>query len=321
MSHQFTNEELEEIRNKIPKYDKYIFFEKKNKYALLIPVINEGERFISQMNKMKEGNVFNICDVFICDGGSKDNSSNPNIIKKYGCCNLIINISDKKGQGVQLKQGFYEAMMNGYDGAIMVDGNDKDNVHESLPLFLKKLEEGYDVVQATRFSLGGYHKNTPLGRLIGIRFIASPLISLTSGFYYDDVCNGYKGFSRRYILDERMDWFREEFNTYEYCYYPLVHVKKLGYKVCQVPTSRVYPKNELPSKIKGISSNLKLLREIFNLAYSKTRPDQTRPDQTRPDQTRPDQTRPELIYTTIVYAFIIIQNIKNYNLCCNNIKL
>ena len=74
-----------------------------------------------------------------------------------------------------------------------------------------------------------------------------------------------------------MDWFREEFNTYEYCYYPLVHVKKLGYKVCQVPTTRIYPKNEVPSKIKGLSSNFKLLKEILNLAYSKTRPDQTRP--------------------------------------------
>ncbi|MEI0526639.1 glycosyltransferase family 2 protein [Brachyspira murdochii] len=274
------------IKVNIPTYDKHIFFEKKNKYALLIPVLNEGERFISQMNKMKNANIFSICDVYICDGGSKDNSSNPDFIKEYGCKGLLINTSDKKGQGVQLKQGFYEAIKDGYDGAIMVDGNDKDNVHESLPLFIEKLEEGYDVVQATRFTLGGKEENTPLLRNIGIRLIASPLISLTSGFHYDDVCNGYKGFSRKYIVDERMDWFREDFNTYEYCYYPLIHVKKLGYKVCQVPTTRIYPKNEVPSKIKGFSSNLKLLKEIFNLAYSKTRPDQTRPDQTRPDQTR-----------------------------------
>ena len=284
MSYRFTNAQLLEIEYKIPKYNKYIFFEKRNKYALLIPVINEGERFISQMNKMKEGNIFNICDVFICDGGSKDNSSNPDFIKEYGCCGLIINVSGKRGQGVQLKQGFYKTMINGYDGAIMVDGNDKDNVHESLPLFLEKLEEGYDVVQATRFTLGGKEENTPFLRNIGIRLIASPLISLSSHFHYDDVCNGYKGFSRNYILDKRMDWFRDEFNTYEYCYYPLVHVKKLGYKACQVPTTRVYPKNEVPSKIKGFSSNFKLLNAIFSLAISKTRPDQTRPDQTRPDQ-------------------------------------
>ena len=262
---------FETIKSKIPKYQSYIFSERKNKYALLIPVINEGERFISQMSKMKESNIFNICDVFICDGGSKDNSSNPDFIKDYGCVGLLINVSDKRGQGVQLKQGFYQTMEMGYEGAIMVDGNDKDNVHESLPLFLEKLEEGFDVVQATRFTLGGKEENTPFLRKVGIRLIASPLISLTSGFHYDDVCNGYKGFSRKYILDERMDWFREEFNTYEYCYYPLTHAKKLGYKICQVPTARVYPKNEVPSKIKGVSSNLKLLKEIFKIAMSKTK--------------------------------------------------
>ncbi|MEI0490800.1 glycosyltransferase family 2 protein, partial [Brachyspira pulli] len=228
---------------------------------------------------------FNICDVFICDGGSSDKSADPNFIKEYGCRALISNISDVKGQGVQLKQGFYETMLNEYEAAIMVDGNNKDNVEESLPLFIEKLDEGFDVVQATRFSLGGKEENTPILRNIGIRLIASPLISITSGVHYDDVCNGYKAFSRRYILDQRMDWFREEFKKYEYCYYPLVHVKKLGYKVCQVPTVRKYPKNEIPSKIKGMSSNFKLLKEIINLACSKTRPDQTRPDQTRPDQT------------------------------------
>ena len=272
MSYQFTNEELLEIENKIPKYKKHIFFNKKNQYALLIPVINEGDRFISQMNKMKEGNTFNICDVFICDGGSKDNSSNPNFIKEYGCRGLIINISGKKGQGVQLKQGFFETMKDGYDGAIMVDGNDKDNVHESLSLFLKKLEEGYDVLQATRFTLGGKEENTPLLRKLGIRLIASPLISLTSGFHYDDVLNGFKAFSRNIMLDKRMDWiFREEFTNYECSFYPLVHVKKLGYKACQIPTTRVYPKNKVPSKIKGLSIHFRLLKEIVSLAFSKTK--------------------------------------------------
>ncbi|CRF35680.1 putative alpha-1,2-fucosyltransferase; glycosyl transferase, family 11 [Brachyspira suanatina] len=39
-------------------------------------------------------------------------------------------------------------------------------------------------------------------------------------------------------------------------------------------------------------------------------------DQTRPDQTRPDQTRPDLIFILYIFIFIIIQKIKNYNLCC-----
>ena len=255
----------------IPIYTKHIFFNKRNKYVLLIPVINEGDRFISQMNKMKDNGIFDICDVYICDGGSTDNSTNLEVIKSYGCKALLINTSDIKGQGVQLKQGFYEAMKEGYEGAIMADGNDKDDIHNSLKRFLDKLDEGYDVVQATRFSLGGYHENTPLLRVIGIRLIASPLLSFTSGVKYDDVCNGYKGFSRRYIMDNRLGWFTDFFTKYEYCYYPLVHAKKLGYRVVQVPTSRVYPKNEVPSKIKGFSPNFKLLKAIISLSFSKTK--------------------------------------------------
>ena len=49
-----------------------------------------------------------------------------------------------------------------------------------------------------------------------------------------------------------------------------MHANKLGYKICQVPTARVYPRNEVPSKIKGITSNLKLLKEIFKISISKT---------------------------------------------------
>ncbi|WP_020003601.1 glycosyltransferase family 2 protein [Brachyspira innocens] len=66
----------------------------------------------------------------------------------------------------------------------------------------------------------------------------------------------------------------------------------------------------------------KIKIKILFVTFVIRRPDQTRPDQTRPDQTRPDQTRPDLIFTyiAIIYIFIIIQNIKKYNLCCN-IKL
>lgn len=259
---------FEKISLIIPPHESHIFSPKRTRYALLVPVLNEGQRFISQMEKMKASGIFTLCDVFICDGASCDSSANANFVKNYGCAGLFINTSDKRGQGVQLKQGFFHTLKMGYDGVVMVDGNDKDNVYESLPRFLAKLDEGYDVVQATRFTLGGSELNTPLMRKIAIRLIASPLISLTSGVHYDDVCNGYKGFSARYMLDERMEWFRESFCTYEYCYYPLVQVKKLGYKAVQVPTTRAYPQNELPSKIKGIFAYTKLLRQIILLAFS-----------------------------------------------------
>ncbi|WP_157147171.1 glycosyltransferase family 2 protein [Brachyspira pilosicoli] len=271
MNYQFTNEELLEMENKIPKYEKYVFFEKKTKYALIIAIMNEGDRFISQMNKMKEGNIFNICDVFICDGSDQDKLLSPIDAKNFGCRELIINKCELNGRAIKLKQGFYEAMKDHYNGIVMLDGNDKDDIINGLPLHLDKLDKGYDFLQSTRFTLGGKEENTPILRKIGIRFIASPLISFTSSFHYDDVLVGFKSFSRNYMLDKRLDLFREEFKDYEYYFYPLVHAKKLGYKVTQVPITRIYPKNEVPSKIKGIHSNFILLMDIIQLAFSKTK--------------------------------------------------
>ncbi|WP_300369696.1 glycosyltransferase family 2 protein [Brachyspira sp.] len=267
INYEITIDELKKIEKNIPIYKKTIFFDKTNKYALLIPVINEGERFVLQMNKMKNANIFDICDVFICDGGSEEEYFNSNFIMKYGCRGLIINTSNIKGQGTQLKQGYYEVMKDGYDGVITCDGNNKDNIDESLTLFIAKLEDKFDVIQSTRFTLGGKEENTPLLRKIGIRLIASPLFSMASGFHYDDITNGYKAFSRKYILDSRLNWFRDDFCTYEHCYFPLLPVKKLGYSVCQVPTSRIYPKSELPSKIKGFSSNFNFFKLLLKLIF------------------------------------------------------
>ena len=289
MGYQFTDEELLQMENKIPKYEKHVFFEKRTKYALIIAITNEGERFLLQIDKMKKADIFNKCDVFICDGSDEDKLLSIDFAKSIGIRKLLFNKSSYNGRTLKLKQLLYEVSRDNYEGVIMVDGNNKDSIDESLHLFIEKLDEGYDLIQATRFTLGGKEENTPLLRKIGLRFIASPLISFVSGFHYDDVLNGFRAFSKRFILDKRIDLFREEFIYYEYDIYPLVHVKKLGYKVCQVPTIRVYPKNEVPSKIKGLV-NIKLLLYIIQNAFSKTRPDQTRPDQTRPDQTRPDQT-------------------------------
>lgn len=260
---------FEEIKKRIPEYTYISFFERRSKYASVIPVLNEGQRFLDQLDKMKDKNIFNISDIFICDGGSSDSSSNSEIIKNYGCKGLITNTSNVKGHGTQLKQGYYEALKEGYDGIITFDGNNKDNIEDTLKVFIQKFDEGYDVIQATRFSMGGKGINTPLSRYLAIKFIASPLVSLCSGYYYTDPTNGYKAFSRRYMMDNRIDWFREEYYQYEYGYFPLVHAKKLGYKITQVPTIRKYPIGEVPSKIKGFSSNLKLLRQMLNSLFNK----------------------------------------------------
>jgi dolichol-phosphate mannosyltransferase len=56
----------------VPKYSVKKFLDRKNDYALLIPVINEGERIRKQLSDLFDLD-FNI-DVVIADGGSSDGS-------------------------------------------------------------------------------------------------------------------------------------------------------------------------------------------------------------------------------------------------------
>ena len=65
----------------------------------------------------------------------------------------------------------------------------------------------------------------------------------------------------------------------------------MGYKVIEIPQTRVYPKNgKIPTKI-NFFGNIQIMVQLIKVVTGYYRPDQTRPDQTRPDQTRPDQTR------------------------------
>ena len=64
------------MKNKIdiPNYNKKIFKQKNNDFALIIPVINEGKKIQKQLGKIQDNDL--AVDVIIADGGSTDGSLN-----------------------------------------------------------------------------------------------------------------------------------------------------------------------------------------------------------------------------------------------------
>ena len=120
-----------------------------------------------------------IADIVICDGGSTDGCTDEKRLKDLQVNTLLVK-QDMGKQGAQLRMGFFWALQRGYDGIITIDGNDKDSI-EDVEHFIAKLEEGYDFVQGSRFVKGGLAENTPLSRLIAVRLIHAPVISLTAG--------------------------------------------------------------------------------------------------------------------------------------------
>ncbi len=248
----------------VPVYEKYEFFEKKKKYCVIIPIINEGERIKCQLETMLQYNIQAVADIILCDGGSTDGSLDENVMYKNNVRTLLV----KTGTGklsAQLRMGFEYALTQGYEGIITIDGNNKDSV-ENIPDFITKVGLGIDFVQGSRFVKGGKSINTPWIRWLAIRLIHAPIVSLLSHFHFTDTTNGYRAYSRRLLLDSKINIFRNIFDTYELLPYLAVQAKKHGYVIEEIPVTRAYPRDVVPTKIKGIRGNVSLLAILWKLA-------------------------------------------------------
>jgi dolichol-phosphate mannosyltransferase len=253
----------------VPEHEMSLYASKASDYALVIPVINEGERIRAQLSRVFLAKV-NV-DVIVADGGSTDGSLETEFLKSVGVRALIT----KTGPGrlsAQLRAAYAWCLDEGYLGIVTIDGNGKDNV-EAVGQFVEKLEDGFDYVQGSRYLPGGAAENTPFERTIGNRFIHAPIMSISGRNHFTDTTNGYRGYSARYLLDSRVAPFREIFMNYELLFYLTARAGQLGYQVCEIPVKRSYPAGQpVPTKINGLGAKLGVLRELFGAAFGRYAP-------------------------------------------------
>lgn len=242
----------------VPAFRTDTLSERRTPYVTVIPVINEGQRIQRQLRQMQALGLHNASDIVVLDGGSTDGSLELDFLRSVGVRALLT----KTGPGklsAQLRCGYAWALDEGYQGIVTIDGNGKDGV-ESLPNFLAALDRGYGYVQASRFIPGGHAENTPWLRTLAIRLIHAPVLSLAARQWLTDTTQGYRAYSRDYLLDPRVQPFRDVFVRYELLAYLTVRASQLGYRVTELPTSRVYPRDEaIPTKISGLSPLIDLL--------------------------------------------------------------
>lgn len=261
--HEIQRSEYHEKNWELPHFDEIKFLEKRHKYALVIPVINEGRRIQDQLQRTYCAEL--PVDIIVADGGSTDGSLDPVFVESVGVRALLV----KTGPGklsAQLRMAYAWCLYNGYDGIVTIDGNGKDSV-EAVTDMLGKLDSGYDYVQGSRYLPGGSSENTPLERTIANRCIHAPLLSFAGRHCFTDTTNGFRAYSARYLLDPRVQPFRNVFQRYELLFYLTVRAGQIGMRIGHVPVKRRYPKNtETPTKIKGLRGNFDVLKQTVNVA-------------------------------------------------------
>ena len=258
----------------LPSFNVAVSARRSHSYALVIPVINEGERIRSQLLRIRDAKL--PVDVIVADGGSTDGSLDSDFVVTAG----VRAILTKTGAGqlsAQLRMAYAWCLHEGYQGIVTIDGNGKDEV-DAVADMVTKLQDGCDYVQGSRYLPGGLAENTPLERTIANRGIHAPLLSLAGRHWFTDTTNGFRAYSARYLLDPRVQPFREIFQRYELLFYLTVRAGQLDMKVAQAPVIRRYPQEGgVPTKITGLKSKLAVLKETISAATGGYTPDIAKP--------------------------------------------
>lgn len=253
----------------VPAYRVDAVAGRQSRYCVAVFVINEGEKVRTQLSRMHDLNAG--LDVVVADGGSTDGSLDLGYLRENGVRALLT----KTGPGklsAQMRMALAWAMLEGYEGVIVVDGNGKDDI-SAIPDFVRLLDDGFDHVQGSRFIPGGNAINTPLSRLLGLKLIHAPLISLASRHRHTDTTNGFRAYSARLILDNDVSVFRDMFMTYELHYHLAIESARLPrFRTTETPVTRAYPSiGKTPTKISPIRGNSHVLAVLFRAVAGKYR--------------------------------------------------
>jgi dolichol-phosphate mannosyltransferase len=254
--------------SEIPKHEVREFSPRKTRYCICPIVYNEGDRFRRQLHEMSKN--ASLADILVAERRGNDGSTDPDFLRTNGVRALLT--TDDAGGATAIRMVIHYALREGYEGIVLIDGNGKDGV-EALPRFLEQLDAGMDFVQGSRFMRGGVHKNTPLLRKIGIKFIMVPLLWLSGGFWYTDATNGFRGYSRKFLEDPRVEPLRGCFTHFNLQYFLSYIAPKLRLKIVEIPTVRVYPEDgPTPTKVIGLKQNFLAFWEMVLVVCGKHDP-------------------------------------------------
>lgn len=207
------------------------------KVVVIIPTYNEKGN-IERLIKILEEEVFpeiknHEMHILVADDSSPDGTADVVRGLMETWKNLDVNVGEKHGLGA----AYIRAMTQAIDkGAGVVFEIDADLQHDpkKIPEFLKKIDEGYDMVIGTRYSQGGsIPSNWPIQRKI-FSVLGNLLVRIILlKFSIHDWTGGYRAIKKEVFLREKSELTNFKGYTFQVSF--LNKVVRDGYKVAEVP--------------------------------------------------------------------------------------
>lgn len=222
-------------------------------------VYNEENAIAQVIRQLKHAGM---TDIAIFNDGSTDQTAD--LIEEPGV--IVLHNGGRHGLGAAARTLIEYARSHEYDIMVTLAGNGKDDPAQIPRLLQPLLEEGYDLVQGSRYLPGGSYRNMPFYRWLGTRLIYPLLFFLVTGRWMTDATNGFRAFRMSLFDDPRINLHQDWLSQYEMEPYILYKAVTLGYKVKEVPVSKTYPKRgEEYTKMKPITGWWSILRPLVLL--------------------------------------------------------
>lgn len=246
----------------VPRHEIVVMRPRRARHAVVVVVLNEGARLARQLARMQD--VIDLCDIVIADAPSMDGSTE---IVKLAAANVhaLVQLAEPGGLSSSLRAALAYIATSCYEGVIIMDGNDKDDPR-AISHFVAALDHGADYVQGSRYLPGGRGVNTPRLRDFLIRWVHAPFFSLLCRRRFSDTTNGFRAFSRRFLVDQRVRPWRPVFRYYELPFYLAWAACRYEFAVEEIPVTRAYPSSgPVPTKISTLRGHWRMLEPLLML--------------------------------------------------------
>ena len=201
------------------------------KTLIVLPTYNEVNNIDKILRNILQ---FDFLDILIIDDNSTDGTLNKieKWIEKDSRIQLIKRTS-KLGLGTAYITGFKWGLERNYELFFEMDA-DLSHDPDEIPNFIKKIEEGYDVVVGSRYlngtiSVVGWDFKRLLLSKFG-NFYASTLLNLRQ---FTDLTSGYRCYSKKALLKINLDKINS--NGYAFQIEMLYYAWKNGLKIIEIP--------------------------------------------------------------------------------------
>ncbi|MGA2258109.1 MAG: glycosyltransferase family 2 protein [Thermoguttaceae bacterium] len=223
----------------------------------IVPAYNEEAKI---GNVVKRSPRYVVDELLVVDDGSTDATAG--VARTAGA--EVLSFPQVRGVGAAIRAGLAAGRSRGFDVAVIMAGNDKDNPAEIPRLLDPICAEGMDLVVGSRYLAGGqYGGDMPKYRRLATR-LHPWLLSRFVGKRLTESTNGFRAVRLKCLDDPRILLDQAWLDGYGLEVYLLYKMIKCGFHHTEVPCTKIYPpKKTGNTKMRPIVDWWDILKPIF----------------------------------------------------------